>query len=140
MLSGRLPIELSSFFYQNNGGLAQLARALAWHARGHRFDSGILHRLKALPSGRAFIVLNTMFYTYIIYSPTIDQFYIGHCQDLQERLYRHNNSRTLATKKANDWVVVYSKQFDSRKEANYLEMIIKRKKSRKYIEWLISQP
>jgi hypothetical protein len=25
------------------GGLAQLARALAWHARGHRFESGILH-------------------------------------------------------------------------------------------------
>ena len=24
-------------------GLAQLARALAWHARGRRFDSGILH-------------------------------------------------------------------------------------------------
>ena len=24
-------------------GLAQLARALAWHARGHRFESGILH-------------------------------------------------------------------------------------------------
>ncbi len=27
------------------GELAQLARALAWHARGHRFDSGILHEL-----------------------------------------------------------------------------------------------
>ena len=26
-----------------NGGLAQLARALAWHARGHRFDPDILH-------------------------------------------------------------------------------------------------
>ncbi len=25
------------------GELAQLARALAWHARGHRFDSVILH-------------------------------------------------------------------------------------------------
>ena len=25
------------------GGLAQLARALAWHARGHRFDPDILH-------------------------------------------------------------------------------------------------
>ncbi len=35
------------------GGLAQLARALAWHARGHRFDSGILHL--ALPKGRAFL-------------------------------------------------------------------------------------
>ena len=28
---------------RNNGGLAQLARALAWHARGHEFDSRILH-------------------------------------------------------------------------------------------------
>ena len=26
------------------GELAQLARALAWHARGHRFDSVILHK------------------------------------------------------------------------------------------------
>ena len=30
-------------FLNIDGGLAQLARALAWHARGHRFDSGILH-------------------------------------------------------------------------------------------------
>ena len=28
---------------KNPGGLAQLARALAWHARGHRFDPDILH-------------------------------------------------------------------------------------------------
>ena len=27
------------------GGLAQLARALALYARGHRFDSDILHRV-----------------------------------------------------------------------------------------------
>ena len=27
-----------------NGGLAQLARALAWHARGHRFEPDILHK------------------------------------------------------------------------------------------------
>ena len=27
------------------GGLAQLARALAWHVRGHRFDPDILHQL-----------------------------------------------------------------------------------------------
>ena len=26
-----------------SGGLAQLARALAWHARGQRFESVILH-------------------------------------------------------------------------------------------------
>ena len=35
------------------GGLAQLARALAWQARGHRFESGILHiTQKSHPSKR----------------------------------------------------------------------------------------
>lgn len=29
------------------GGLAQLARALAWHARGRRFDPDTLHSFKA---------------------------------------------------------------------------------------------
>ena len=29
--------------YSLRGGLAQLARALAWHARGQRFDPVILH-------------------------------------------------------------------------------------------------
>ena len=35
-------VLLTVLFY---GGLAQLARALAWHARGHRFDPDILHVL-----------------------------------------------------------------------------------------------
>ena len=38
--SGNL-LPLTSYLL--NGGLAQLARALAWHARGHRFDPDILH-------------------------------------------------------------------------------------------------
>ena len=33
----------SIIVHARNGGLAQLARALALHARGHRFDSDILH-------------------------------------------------------------------------------------------------
>ena len=31
-------------FHSKNGGLAQLARAPALHAGGHRFDSDILHQ------------------------------------------------------------------------------------------------
>ena len=34
---------------QKRGALAQLARALAWHARGHRFDSVMLHMTKENP-------------------------------------------------------------------------------------------
>lgn len=36
----------SYIFALQNGGLAQLARAFAWHAKGHRFDSGNLHKAK----------------------------------------------------------------------------------------------
>ena len=36
-------VYLSLFSRISFGGLAQLARALAWHARGHRFDPDILH-------------------------------------------------------------------------------------------------
>ncbi len=35
---------------KNFGGLAHLARALAWQARGDRFESGILHNHKLLLS------------------------------------------------------------------------------------------
>ena len=45
--SSNLPgtTSMNDTFVRNEkyGGLAQLARALAWHARGHRFDPDILH-------------------------------------------------------------------------------------------------
>ena len=77
------------------------------------------------------------FYVYIIYSKTIDQFYIGHTVDLTDRLYRHNNSGSKATKKAKDWMLVHTEQFNSRAEASAREQEIKQKKSRAYIEMLV---
>ena len=35
--------QIERFSVAKRGALAQLARALAWHARGHRFDSVMLH-------------------------------------------------------------------------------------------------
>ena len=43
LIQSPLRLYLQSKLLQ--GELAQLARALAWHARGHRFDSGILHQM-----------------------------------------------------------------------------------------------
>jgi hypothetical protein len=50
-------VEFAVYLPSQNGGLAQLARALAWHARGHRFDSDILHYIKALYY-RAFFIFS----------------------------------------------------------------------------------
>ena len=111
-----------------------MARALAWHARGRRFDPDTLH--KTYPASAGFFVM--AFYVYILYSQTIDQYYIGHTENIADRIFRHTNSGSKSTKKANDWEVKYTEEFISRQEAMKRELSIKNKKSRKYIEWLIS--
>ena len=78
-----------------------------------------------------------MFYTYIIYSKTINKFYVGSCQDVQVRLQDHLNSRSKYTKTTKDWELKHCETYPSRSEAYQREMIIKKIKSRIYIENLI---
>ncbi|REG92963.1 GIY-YIG nuclease family protein [Flavobacterium aquicola] len=79
-----------------------------------------------------------MFYTYIIYSAILNKYYIGSCQDVTQRLQDHLNSRSKYTKVAKDWELKYFETFDTRSEACQRELQIKKMKSRKYIESLIS--
>ncbi|HET6769486.1 MAG TPA: GIY-YIG nuclease family protein, partial [Chitinophagaceae bacterium] len=67
------------------------------------------------------------------------QYYIGYSEDLEDRIFRHNNSGSKATKKTNDWKLIYTESFNGKSEAIKRELEIKKKKSRKYIEWLIAQ-
>ncbi len=78
------------------------------------------------------------FTVYILYSKSIDQFYIGHSSALADRLYRHNHSGSKSTRKANDWILVYTETYQTRQEAVNRETEIKKRKSRKYIEGLVS--
>ncbi|MBK7682607.1 MAG: GIY-YIG nuclease family protein [Bacteroidetes bacterium] len=50
-----------------------------------------------------------MFYVYIIYSKSIDQYYIGSTANLIDRLYRTYNSGSKGRKKVKDWELLYSK-------------------------------
>lgn len=78
-----------------------------------------------------------MFYIYIIYSKTLDKYYVGSCQNIEQRLKDHQNSRSKFTKVAKDWELKYSETFLTRSEACKRELQIKKMKSRKYIENLI---
>jgi putative endonuclease len=78
-----------------------------------------------------------MFFTYIIFSNTLDKFYIGSTENLKDRLLRHNRGCTKFTSKANDWKLVYFEVFNSKSDAIKREFDIKNKKSRKYILKLI---
>ncbi len=81
-----------------------------------------------------------MYWTYILYSPLLDKYYVGSCADLEKRLHDHAVGHSVYTKQGKPWMLKWSSTFESRSEAVKEEMRIKSKKSRKYIEWLIAQP
>jgi putative endonuclease len=79
-----------------------------------------------------------MFYTYILYSESIDRYYVGSCADLATRLQRHNAGWSRSTKHGVPWKLVYHEEYTTKSAAMKRECEIKRKKSRTYFEYLIS--
>ncbi|UEG50144.1 GIY-YIG nuclease family protein [Ferruginibacter lapsinanis] len=77
------------------------------------------------------------FYIYILYSVTSDKYYVGSTGDLEVRLDQHNNGRNKSTKHGVPWIIKYTETFVLQVDAIKRENEIKKKKSRKYIEWLI---
>jgi putative endonuclease len=115
-------------------GISSVGRALAWHARGQRFDPAILHQ-RFIQCGPFFMM---PFSVYIIYSARLNKYYTGYAEDVLLRLHEHNIGLSTFTSRASDWELRYTEGFPSREAAHRRELFIKRKKSRKYIEWLIS--
>ncbi|MBK8610594.1 MAG: GIY-YIG nuclease family protein [Chitinophagaceae bacterium] len=79
-----------------------------------------------------------MYNLYILYSVQYDRYYIGHSEVLASRLSRHNRGAVPSTKKYIPWSLVYFEEYESRAEASKRESEIKKKKSRKYIEYLVN--
>ena len=79
-----------------------------------------------------------IFFVYIIYSASLNRYYVGSTGQLEDRLYRHRNSGSKSTKKAKDWTLKYTESFDTYALAVAREMQIKKMKSRSYIEFLIA--
>ena len=75
---------------------------------------------------------------YILYSDTLDRYYIGHTEDdMKERLRRHNSNHKGFTGKVSDWTIVYSEKHGSKKDGYAREREVKSWKSRIKIEKLI---
>ena len=77
-------------------------------------------------------------FIYIIHSSKWNRYYIGSTQDIDQRLKDHNAGRTKSTKHGKPWTMVYFEKFDTLQQARAREAELKRKKSRKYLEFLIS--
>jgi putative endonuclease len=77
-----------------------------------------------------------MYYIYIIYSKDFDVYYKGFSENVAQRLLYHNENRSRYTSNKGIWGLVYSKAFETKKEALVEELRLK-KLNRKSIELLI---
>jgi putative endonuclease len=75
---------------------------------------------------------------YIIFSKTLNKYYVGSTSDvMEERLRRHNSNHSGFTGGYGDWVTVYLEFFETNQQALAREKQIKKWKSRKLIEKLV---
>ncbi|MEX2511689.1 MAG: GIY-YIG nuclease family protein [Cyclobacteriaceae bacterium] len=76
---------------------------------------------------------------YILYSSSLDRYYIGHTgEDVNERLRKHLTRHKGYTSKAQDWKLVYTEKFETKSEAYQRELEVKRWKSSKRIGELVN--
>ena len=77
------------------------------------------------------------YFLYILYSKSIDRFYIGSTHDLSDRLRRHNSGRSKYTNAGVPWELIYSEEYETRSNAMRRERELKSWKDRKMIENLV---
>ena len=83
-----------------------------------------------------------MAFVYILYSSSLNKYYVGSCLDLDLRLEAHLSKKFVDgfTAKANDWKLYYSIKNLEYKQARKVETHIKKMRSKKYIENLKKYP
>jgi len=70
-----------------------------------------------------------MYKVYILQSTKYGRYYIGHTNNLVDRLRRHNKGYVKSTTKFKPWQLVFFENFNTKSEAHRREMEIKSYKS-----------
>ena len=83
-------------------------------------------------------IQNQMFSVYALYTRTFDKIYIGYSSDLEQRLLSHNYlSNRGWTTNYRPWELIYSEEFETKKEAIQRERELKSSRGRIFIRSLI---
>jgi len=75
-----------------------------------------------------------LYYTYILYSKSLQKYYTGQTENISRRLEEHNRGKTSFMKSGIPWIIVFSKEFSTRSEAMALEKQIKKRGASRFIE------
>jgi putative endonuclease len=65
------------------------------------------------------------YYTYILKSLTDDGYYYGHCENLKERLKRHNAGKVRSTKSRRPFIIHYFEEYPTKTESAKREYFFK---------------
>ena len=84
-------------------------------------------------------MISERFYVYILQSLKDFSFYVGQCEDLDYRMSKHFDGMSKYTSSKRPLRLVYFEVFKTRTEALKREKEIKKMKSKKYIESLLSE-
>jgi putative endonuclease len=76
-----------------------------------------------------------MFWVYGIKSESSGRIYIGQTSNLERRMKQHNSAKVLSTKNDCPWSLVALKEFDTRREARWLEFQLKKSRGRR-LKWI----
>lgn len=67
-----------------------------------------------------------MYFVYIIYSNQVGKIYIGHTDNIERRLFEHNNGLLGAYRKnKGPWALIHSEEFETRSAAIQIERYLK---------------
>jgi len=80
-----------------------------------------------------------MYYTYILYSESLRKYYVGHTKDLEKRFIEHNRAKSKYTRIGVPWKLVKYFQIETKAEANRLEIKIKQRGCKRFLDNLQKQ-
>jgi putative endonuclease len=81
-----------------------------------------------------------MHYVYILYSPSLDKYYVGETEDIELRIKQHTTNfyKNSFTSKSSDWILKIAIEVKSKSMAIQIEKHIKRKGNREFKEKVIT--
>jgi putative endonuclease len=77
-----------------------------------------------------------VYHVYVLRSIKMGRSYVGSCEDLKDRLGRHNRGESKSTRHGAPWKLVYTEQFATRPEAVRRELFFKTGAGRDELERL----
>jgi len=80
-----------------------------------------------------------MFYVYIIYSQSLQRFYVGSAESVEKRIQQHNSGKSKSTRAGVPWELIHTESFATRSEAMQHEKKIKARGIGRYLADLKGQ-